>query len=155
METSVDLPGGYTAVLRDPAVRTIRQKRPLQMIYTQLGTERLTEITKIRASVDEEQDEDGSAVTSAMHALGLTETEWDLMFRSTDAVIYSLLSAWDLPQPLPRTLDEITDMPEPVYNALASACAKVEADFVLKDGFDVGSVEHPESPTGASADSTV
>jgi hypothetical protein len=166
METTVPLPdptGGeseHTAVLRDPKARTVRQKRPLTMLYSMLGQERLNEIVNARAEFEapedatpEQQQAAEAATEAAVHALGLSEQEWDLLFRTTDAAIYSLLASWTLPAPLPANVAEVADLPEAVYNAIAAAAAKVESDHVLAEGFDVGSAQEPDSPTGASAGS--
>lgn len=151
--STIDVPGG-TATLRHPDDMTARHRRPLQVITATLGVARFREIIAAQAETFDE----------AIVEIGLTENEHALLFRMTDATIYALLAGWTLPAPLPADVDEVQDIPAPVYDRLAVETAKVMSAFLAASGvagdgtpidrFGVDSVEDPASPTGASAGST-
>lgn len=142
-ETVVDIPGG-TATLRDPAQLTVRQRRPLQVLVASFGQKRFEQV--VTAQGDEDDPD-------ALENLHLTESEWDAMFKMTDATIWSLLGAWTrdgVEQPLPATVEAVGDLPGEVYDALTTATAKVQAAHMAATAFGPDGMEEPNSPTGPS-----
>lgn len=163
----VKIPGG-TAFLRDPRTLTVRQKRPMQIIVAQLGSTRFQEICTAQAimpppsaNLDAMQWQEAiDASENALQVLQLTDREFELLFRMTDAAIYGILKSWTLvddagePVPLPRNVDEVGDMDGTLQEILALHTASMQAEYIARHGFDLDAIEDPESPTGASAESS-
>ena len=142
------LPDGRHAILRDPASLTVRQKRPLQVLISAIGVGRFQQIIQAQAVA---ADDDTGA---ALDALKLTRDEIGLLLEMTDATLYALVESID-GVTLPTTVDGMQDLPSDTYEALAAETAKLQADHIARNGFTVDAVEHPDSPTGASAESSL
>lgn len=176
--TEVSLPGwhrdadgtvqpGATAYLRDPRVMTVRQKRPMQIVVSQIGSSRFNEIVTAQALLPPptaeltamQWQEAIEAAEQAMMVLQLSEAEWALLFRLTDASLLATLQSWNLttadgvPVPLPANIDAVADIDGVVYDVLAILTSRLQADYMLRHGFGLDSIEEPDSPTGASVES--
>jgi len=151
----VPIPGG-SAKLRNPSDLPERYRRPLKIITTALGGERLQQIMDAAEGPEE-------SVNDVAEKIGLDEREIELLLRMTDASIYALLDSWTLPLPIPTSVAAVQDMPGPVYDALSEQTAKHAAALMtgpgtevtpagdVVDTFTVDAIEDPASPTGASA----
>lgn len=153
MSTTVQLPNGHSATLRDPKDMTVRHRRPLQILTSTLGQKRFMEIVLAQAKT----------VAEAIEELGLTEHEHEILFRMTDATVYGLLESWTLDEPLPSSADDVMDIPGWAMDVLAVETGKVMAAYMAERGtnpngtpidpFSVDAADDPSSPTGASAGS--
>lgn len=158
----VRIPGG-TAVLRNPATLSVRQKRPLQILAQTLGTRRYSEIIDARnvapppddMMTPAQKEAAEQAAIDAQDALHLTRNEWAILYEMTDATIFALLDSWTIPVELPTSIDDVQEIADSgVYDALAVAAGAFMAEHIAKNGFGLEAIEHPESPTGASGEST-
>ena len=152
--TTVDLPDGHTATLADPVNVPVRRNRPLQVIAARLGTKRFEQLKSVLG--DGTTDEDEAEAVAQLEAMDLSESDYDALLRMTDASVYALLESWTLDRPIPDSPDALTDLPQPVYDALAAAAQAVQsvhrAEGALEFGdlADPGAID-PEAPTSASA----
>lgn len=164
--TTVPVPGGE-AVLRDPRALTVRQKRPIKLIMEQIGMVRLRDII-LAQSISPPEDVDLTDAeaeafardkAAGLDALQLTRAELTLLYEMNDAGIWALLAEWwdtdetgqrTVEHPVPRSVDEVQDLPDAMYDVLGAECAKLQAEDILRNGFDLDSIEDPDSPTGAS-----
>jgi len=85
--------------------------------------------------------------------VGLSMDETRQLFELNDITAFAHLKSWTLRRggeiaPLPKTIDELQDLPKDVYEALLTASAKIAAKRIEND-FSVDAVEDPDSPTGA------
>lgn len=170
---TIPLPGGE-AVLRDPRALTVRQKRPLEIVIDEIGFLRLRDII-LAASVEPDPTDDGVELTeeeqeafarareAGVKALQITRAERLLLAEMSDATIWALTAEWwdvdeagarTVQHQLPRSVEEISDLPDDIYDALGQATAKLQASDMLKHGFDIDAVEDHTSPTGAFEGST-
>jgi hypothetical protein len=162
----VPIPGGH-AWLREPVHQTVAQKRPLQLVMSQLGSRRFAQIVAAQtvqitpAQLDAMSEAERTDVLAEqmanVEALGLSRDEWSLMYEMTDATIVGLLDHWDLvgedgqPMPCPTTVEQVGAMPDEVHTSLSLATARLQGDHVKAHGFDEAeAMENPASPTGAS-----
>jgi hypothetical protein len=154
--TTVDLPDGQSAVLRDPGQLTAGQKRPLKILVQSLGARRFQEVVDAQPqdlpddATDEQRVAEMEAAADRLDALRLDEREWDLLERMGDATLFALLDSWTLPQPVPDTIAGLADLRDIEYQMLSQAAGRVYAEHVKANGFTAASVENPASPTGAS-----
>ena len=158
MSTTIDLPNGHTATLRDPADQTVGQRRPMMVLISAFGEARFRELITAgltddgeRPVTDEEKRRATATQNAVIEAMGLSETDWDLLLRTTNATVYGLLESWTLPQPVPESVADVDDIPGWASDAIAEAAVKLQADHMAANGMTVDAVEVPDSPTGASA----
>jgi len=140
----VDLPGEQWAILADPARVPVFKGRPLSVLVARIGSKRFKQIVGANTG----EDDDGGLETLDPP---LSEDEWALVLRLSDATTWKLLDAWsfgDLPSNPAGISARLTDAE---YTPLAQAAAELEAEHEAANGTTVESVEDLESPTGASA----
>lgn len=138
---TVNIPGG-TATLREPEQLKVKHRRPIQILVGSLGQARAEELQRTIA-------EGG---IRALDTLGLTEHEYELIFRMNEATLFAFLESWTIDDPLPLSADDVGDMRGDVYDALMIEAAKVRT--VPDDRFTLAAVEDLSSPTGASVGSS-
>ena len=132
MSKTVQLPGDATAVIRDPDELTERQRRVMR-------TALLGAFGDSLASIDLDNP-------AADMKIKVTPELGAVMFQMRDASITAGLVAWSLPEPLP-TLETVQDLPAPLYDALADACASLATGMTL----DTSPNPDPASPTQPSS----
>jgi hypothetical protein len=143
-----DVPGG-TVRFREHKEVTARGRRHMMLLASEIEPNRFRMII---AAADDE---------AMLRELELTRPERELLLTFPDATILALLESWTLDLPLPRTLDEVGDLPAELYDALNAVATKMNADAQPKDKdgkavdpWGVGAVEDLTSPTGASGGSS-
>ena len=155
--TVIPVPGG-SARLRDPDELTVRHTRAYQSILQAFGMDRFLQLVNSRtvAEAAESGRSDEDTYFAAVAELHLDFRESDLLSRMTDAVIFKWVKEIKAAGVrTPATVDEVQDLPEGVYAALAQATGRRDVDHMQAtqggDGFGVGSAGDQDSPTGASS----
>lgn len=150
MSVEIDIPGGKATILNSKEL-TPRRRRPLEIADT-LNLPLFSKIREARRVISpsgEVEEHPGLWGPD----LELTERDAELLTGYQDKKILSRLSAWTLDLPLPKTTDDLLDVPADVYDALSLGVNEVERaeagnPFVVSEE----NLDNPESPTGASAD---
>jgi hypothetical protein len=75
----------------------------------------------------------------------LTVKQLRLLSDLNDAIVWSLLDGWTLDLPLPRTPDDLLDLPGDVYDALREQCSAVYLGIDPTGGFGPGALPEPGS----------
>ena len=151
MSSTIDIPGGQ-ATFRGPDEITARGRRAILLLAQEIGVPRFQAITEAL------NDPDAAAL------LGQTRAERALMLTMPDATIFAHLQSWTLDRPLPETVEDVGDLPVPLYDALLAEATRISQEMiknaprdadgqVIADRFGVGAVEDLGSPTGASVGS--
>ncbi|QAY16126.1 hypothetical protein SEA_SONALI_13 [Arthrobacter phage Sonali] len=154
MSYTVEIPGG-TAELLEPEELTPRRQRAVQVIALQSGP--LMKKMEAAGSMklpDGTVKESKDATLDDLPEVELTEREATLFFKIQDATIYAHLQSWTLDIARPQTIDEVQDIPGPVYDALSEAINQRE-EAAKAESFEPNEVtlEEPASPFGSSSDS--
>lgn len=148
MSTTHDIPGG-TATFREQSELSERQKRAVMRASTLMPSDA---ITAPAIAVDGEVV-DGDAQSVSVREL--SGAELDGMWSFADQFILAYLESWTLDRPLPKTDDDLLDLPGDLYDALQAAIANVQKSARKPDGFGPDSAMRPDgsantdSPTGA------
>lgn len=152
-----DIPGG-TVDLRDKAELNVGHSRAIA-----LATRRLPRRTLL-ASVPEGDRDPETALEVAVNEatepaaidliglpVGLTDDDIEAAWAFNDTLLTVYVAAWSIDRPVPKTRDEIAELPSDLYAALNEAVAAhiKPAAGELVDQFTVDAVEDRESPTGA------
>lgn len=135
--TTVQLPGGHTAELRDKVTVGGRELlREEGATVFRLLSQRWPGVTDLDQIPVNELD---GAVLRAFH-------------RFNRAAVVALVATWSLPAPKP-TMDNIDDMDPDVYDVLAEAVAPLALKSMFGDSYDPRTAANPASPTVPSSDS--
>lgn len=146
MSKTVELPGGHTVELYEPAEITARRKRPVTILMGLHGD--LLQKVALASTVvlPDGTREVNRDLTGA--DLDLTAAELLALEEYQDAAMFAVLKAWSLDQPLPATPDDLLELPDDLYTALKIATAKSGAEAA-------GLVESFEVPEDADGNQTV
>lgn len=155
MSVEINVPGG-TATMLIYKELTPRRRRPLEI--ADIMTKPLFEKIRVARTITKA---DGTSQTNPGlwgPDLILTERDAELLTDYADKKVIARLSSWTLTIPLPTTADMLMDVPGDVYDALQAGLVFAEASdgvnpFVPSEGTPEapGTLDNPESPTGASA----
>ncbi len=128
MSTIIELPNG-TAVLKDDAELTNREVKSLRKAA------RVATSIALGLEKDGYTDEDPE---SWKLIATLDESEYDDLDLFQRSCVIVRLESWTLDLPLPKTVDEVDDLPRPVYIPLIQACANIQLsdDFTLEASAD-------------------
>ena len=138
--TTVDIPGG-TADIRDVSELTVNQRRMIERAtFAASGA-----IDRIPDGYDKMSDDEK---IKAVMSVGLTEQELGLFDHLQDVTIFVALISWTRLEAAPTTVDDLGEMPGPVYDALALATSKFGAQIA---GRSVAPNPDKSSPTGPSS----
>jgi hypothetical protein len=152
MSVIVQIPGG-TALLYEQHELTQRRRQPL--IELGLQSQALMDQVSNAQTVTGPDGQTTSSPNLSGPAMHLTAQDAHVLAQVQTAITWAYLRSWDLkdeqgnPIPLPKTVDDVLDMPVDVYDALSEAAAKQST----KDNrFELGdaTVHDHTSPTGAS-----
>lgn len=153
-----DIPGG-TVQLRDKEELTVAGSRAIA-----LATRRLPRKTLLEATPEEQLDPETQlevAVNESVEdatdlmgfPLGLADEDIEAAWAYNDTLLLAYLGSWTLERPLPKTRDDVAELPSDIYSGLNQAIAKhvrpAKGEDADADEFTVDAVENPDSPTGA------
>jgi hypothetical protein len=135
MSITVEIPGGKATFRSSPEELTARRKRPVELIGARIGQVFGSLPAAARILVDgeilEDRTEDVKADGTPLFAgpaVDLTVKQIELLSMLNDAVTWMLLESWTLDLPLPESPDAILDLPGPLYDALRTEAAKINAE---------------------------
>ena len=144
MGRKVDLPGGGWANIKDPEELTNRDRKLLRRHAfgaVELGDKLRGLGVKPGTKPQDIPDDLAEQVAKA-----ITPDDWDTLSDSQGAFIVAYTAEWSLDRPLP-TMDDVDDLPGPIFDALAVATADL-GDGSLE--VTVDDQQDPGSPTGPS-----
>lgn len=149
MSVEIEIPGGTATLLTNKEL-TPRRRRPLDMAEIQHMPlfAKIREARKVVSPSGEIEENVGLWGPDLI----LTDRDVALLTGLNDKKIIARLESWTIDLPLPKTTDELLDIPAPVYDALSAGIVKAEAVVVNPFVVSEETLEDPESPTGASAD---
>jgi len=150
MPTTIDLPGGQKATLRDVDELTVKQRRMVQACgllamrqATRVPTdvlERMRDRAILGDAADAVAAKDRLAVMLA--TLPSNKDEAMEVLSASDDAIVAFLEGWTLDRPLPKSTEELEDLPGPVFTALEQAIAPRVSEVVNGPSVDL-SVKPP------------
>lgn len=131
MSTTIELPDGQSAVLKDDAELTNKEVKLMQRS------------SRVAASVVKDLEELGYKEDDPEAWKVITELpdeDYDSidLFQRTCVIVR--LESWTLDRPLPTTVDEVDDLPMPIYTPLTVAAVKINFD----EQFDVEGAADPK-----------
>lgn len=155
-----DEPG--EVILRELHEITERYRRPLKTLMVQMNPARFQQIIG--------SDENTIEGLMAAPDLAFTQREADVFMSIGDHVVVAAVAGWSLDREVPRTADQVLDLPPHLYDALQEVTKEIGSallgspgvevvqetaddgtvESVARDVFTVAAVEDPASPTGAS-----
>ncbi|RJQ68078.1 hypothetical protein D5S17_32770 [Pseudonocardiaceae bacterium YIM PH 21723] len=133
MPTTVQLPDGAHALLRDAAQVPERLRRPYVAVQTRMGA--------LASSVPETLPEDERKRQVGIKVM--TEQP-GLLSELTDTLMLALISNWSYDMPV--TADSLLDLPVAAYDTLKAACEKQSSGLMVS--FEP--TPDPDSPTEPS-----
>jgi hypothetical protein len=147
----IDLPGGKHATLLDPKELTNRHRKLLRRAalpaYKIRGKfDALSKSDDTEPGGDTEPESAAEAGKASPFDVADSE-DFDKLSDMQATYILVYLQSWDLDRELPVTVDDVDDIPIPVFDELAKATTKLGMGGVE---VDVDDVANPESPTGPS-----
>ncbi len=156
MPELIQLPGDQTALLRTSEELSNRAVKELRRAARKVGAvgQKLKDLglEDIRDVPDDADDDTKKAANEkAVSILSrLTDDEDDNLDLFQRVCTIVRLIEWSLPLPLPTTVDEVDDLPIPVYKALTTEAAKLDLNETF--GKDEGLMD-PKADTGDSESS--
>lgn len=158
MSTLIQLPGGFTALLRDSDELSNRSIKELRRALQRVGV--LTSKLKERGFLEVQEvakDEAADAAakeaanTKAVEILSaFSDDEVDNMDLFQRACVVVRLIEWSLDAPIPTTPDEVDDLPRPIYVKLTTEAAKLD----LSESFGMENATDPKAATEDSDNSS-
>lgn len=152
MSQKVDIPGGF-AIIRDQDELRGRDR----MLIKAAAMAASSAIEKLPSSVTEGQDEDEDEEVAQLRqarevaAMKLTIDESLALLQLRQATIVATLQDWSLDLPLPKTMDDLGDLPADLFDALDTAIGGVSTAVAAAQDFEAQPGK--ENPTGNSESS--
>ena len=137
MSVTVELPGG-TATLLDATELTNKDVKLLQRSARVAATA----ATKMKEAGYVEGD--SSSWGNALFALSDDELDQIDLYQRT--CVIKRLESWTLDRPMPTTVDEVDDLPRPIFDPLTIAAA----DIKLSEDFGLEGAADPKADTESS-----
>lgn len=152
MPRTIDIPGG-TAELYLREELTPRRQKPVKSLFFRSGS--LLDKLQKNATVvhpDGSVDENPGLPEGVLH---LTVEEADLLVDIQYATTWGYLKSWTLDIPVPRSVDELMDVPTNIVDVLNAEAKAIDKGVPISADFEPGdeTVDDEDSPTGASGDS--
>lgn len=145
---TIELAGGHTATLREKSDLKVKHRQLIEAAALAAGPA----IDRIpRKKTDAGTEIDWERLSEAH----FTRQESQAFLELGNASILAMLEAWTLPEPLPRTLDDIDEMSADVYDELAQAVKSDAATIATETSFEPSDPRAPgfsETPTLPSGD---
>lgn len=150
MSRIIEIPGG-SATIRSPEDVKQRARRRLEMASI-VASPVYKRINDARKKLEQEQGHKVEPGDVNLMDLGLTREDFDAMYEVQTATVLAYLESWTIERELPKTAEELDELPAGLYDALREGTATDGADAVAPVDFSPD--PHPESPTdGDSASS--
>lgn len=138
MSTTIQLPDGHSAVLKDDVDMTNKEVKALRRAArVAMGiAQRLQSI-----GFDENDPSTWSAFTE------MSDEEADTIDLFQRQCVVTRLRSWTLDRPLPVEVDEVDDLPRPIYVPLTTAAININ----LSDDFEMDAAADPLAAIAASS----
>lgn len=140
MSSTIPLPGGASATLRDPEQVSERHRRPVTRLNLQLAGSPIGDLLEAK----QKGTLTGDAFDAESRKL-MGSASFELLDEIADAVIVALVESWSFD--LPITLDGLLDLPGAAYDELKAITGK--SITALLPNFTPNA--DPDSPTPPSA----
>ena len=138
MSTTVQLPDGQMAVLKDDVELTNKEVKNLRRAArVAMGI-----ATRLQESGFDENDASTWTVFTDM-----TDEEADTLDLFQRTCVVTRLKSWSLDLPLPVTPDDVDDLPRPIFVPLTNAAINID----LSDSFGMENAADPKAATDDSA----
>ena len=148
MSRTVDIPGG-TAVIRDADELTGRQSDLIEAATISIAS-LFTKVPGVDLKRGDDETEEAykerltTAANEAFSTVAWTLDESTRLVEWRRAMVFATLDSWSIDRPLPKTIDELADLPGPLARALNAAVGgslmQVATDYTSPD-------TEPDSPT--------
>lgn len=149
MSTTLPLPGGGTATLRDPQLVTERHRRPVTRLQMRLAASSVGDLLTASAAQPTPESEEAFAA-AAKSVLG--SDDFQLLDEVNDALVVALVETVQLTPDAPvlqgLTLDSLLDLPGSVYDVLRREAAKHVAELI--PSFAISPDEASPTPPSAA-----
>jgi|GEM_PF-1273956 len=138
MSTTIQLPDGHSAVLKDDVDMTNKEVKALRRAArVAMGiAQRLQSIGF---------DENDPTTWSAF--VDMTDDEADTIDLFQRQCVVTRLRSWTIDRELPTTVDEVDDLPRPIYVPLTVAAININ----LSDNFEMDGAADPKAAIAASS----
>lgn len=142
------VPGGMARWFA-PGELTPRRSRDYELIAAEIAplTQRAIDARAITVAGGETRAFDGFTGP----AVGLSRHELAAFLELTDAATIAYLKEWTLERPLPETVDELLELPRPLYEALTRHGSKLMA-AAPRPGFDSKALDDVDDLDDADPD---
>lgn len=154
MPTMIPLPNGQTALLRDSEelsnadVKVLRRAaRKVGVVGQKLREMGLDDLRDVSADTQEMSPETQNKAMEILASLSDDEDDALDLFQRTCVIVR--LHAWSLDRPLPTTVEEVDELPRPIYGVLTTEAAKLD----LNEQFGLDGAVDPKADTASSGDS--
>lgn len=138
MPTTLALPNGAHALIRDPEAISQRARRPFEKAKTQMAL-----------LVGEQDDKLPESEIALILTRKLIETDqWELADEMNDLMILMFVESWSFEGPVTR--DALIDLPGNAYSALMEHCRPMLDRVFLRSDYNEADTEKV-GPTGASS----
>jgi hypothetical protein len=150
MSRIIEIPGG-SATIRSPEDVKQKARRRLEMASI-LASPVYKQINDARKKLEREKGGKVDPGDVNLMELGLTREDFDAMYEVQTATVLAYLESWTLERDLPKTAEELDELPAGLYDALREGTTVDGANAVAPVDFSPDPA--PESPTvGDSASS--
>lgn len=133
MSRSIEIPGGH-ATIRSPEDVKQKARRRLEMASI-LASPVYKQINDARKKIEQEKGEKVEPGDVNLIDLGLTREDFDAMYEVQTATVLAYLESWTLERDLPKTADELDELPAGLYDALREGTTVDGADAVAPVDF--------------------
>lgn len=138
MSTTIQLPNGHSAVLKDDVDMTNKEVKSLR----RAARVAMSIAQRLQAvGFDETDPSTWSAFTE------MSDEDADTIDLFQRQCVVTRLRSWTLDLPMPTTVDEVDDLPRPIYVPLTVAAINVN----LADDFEMDAAADPTLATEGSA----
>lgn len=144
MSRIIEIPGG-SATIREPKDVKQRARRRLELASI-LASPIFTRINEARKDRERELGHEVKPEDVSLIELGLSRDDFDAMYEVQTATILAYLESWTLDRELPRSAEDLDDLPSELYDALRTGTARDGADAVAPVDFSPN--PDPTLPTG-------
>ena len=130
MSRVVEIPGGSATIRGKDEVQQ-RARRRLEAALIDVGPA-FKKINDKRREMAREKGMEVAPEEVNLSDAGLTREDFDAMYEMQTATILAYLQSWSLEREMPKTQEELDDLPVGLYDALRAATVPEGADAVVE-----------------------
>jgi hypothetical protein len=152
MSRTIEIPGGAAELFTQEEL-TPRRQKPVKSLFFRSGAllDKLANNSKV-IHPDGSVEEDPNLPAGVVQ---LSQADADLLVDIQYATTWAYLKSWTLDLPLPKSPDELLDIPSHIVDVLNREAKAIDGGVPIAAAFEPSEVtlEDEDSPTGASGDS--